>query len=336
MGAQQDSVRRHRLRTATAVGCAVLVALAGALVAAPAHAAEPAGACSTTTGDLPGGVVLSGSRLTIGLLGCATTGSTPAASSAAPVAATDPVPPAAPVDLGPAGSSPTAPADAQSVSPQSTSTAPAIVVHRSSPTVYPVQDGYLDVVRFSVRETGADGSCVPLDGTAVLRRGSRVVRTWHLGGMRSVIAWNGRIGARIRPGVYTLHVALRTPDGGERSEETTVRVMAQHLTRRTLTIRTDVGATATSAALPKELIGAYRLGGVSIATRTVAQVRGKAELVFGGDGHRKAVRLRDGVHTTRPVALPRGFERVTIRHAWKRGAARLQSLQAIWTYSVLE
>ena len=66
-------------------------------------------------------------------------------------------------------------------------------------------------------------------------------------------------------------------------------------------------------------------------------LHGPAELIFSNDGGtRKVVRLRNGVHTTRPTVLPPGFERVTITRSWRKGAARLTSLQAIWTYSVLE
>ncbi|GAA2751126.1 hypothetical protein [Amnibacterium kyonggiense] len=344
MTAQPDTARRGAARAATAAVCALLVAAGGVLVAAPAHAAEPADACSTTTGDLPGGVVLSGSRLTIGLLGCATTGQTGGAATAAPVDTTRPVPtsaPSAPVDVVPAGSAPTDPTDGRAVSTSSTGSAPTpastrVAIRRSSAMVYPVKDGYLDVVRFSVWGAGEAGGCIPLDGRAVLTHAGRTVKTWALHGTGSVLSWNGRVKSAVRPGLYTLHVAATAPDGTDRSGTTTVRVMPERLARRTLMIRTDVGAEATSAELPKRLIGAYRLGRVTIATRTVAVVRGTAKLVFSNDGHRKVLRLRDGVHTTNPTVLPRSFERVTIRHAWKRGAARLQSLQAIWTYSVLE
>lgn len=341
MTAQPNTARRARLRTATAAVCSLLVAVGGVLLAAPAQAAT-GGPCAGTAGDLPGGVVLPADGLVVGLLDCSAPAPTgPTARDAATPPAAGSLPTGTPVDPGagaPAASEP-GPTVAPTVSTDTTpSPAPAqLTIHRSSTTVYPAKDGYLDVVRFSVRATSADGALVPLVGEAVLSRGGTVVRTWRLNGTSSVISWNGRVRGAIRPGLYTLGVTATAADGTDCDEDTTVLVLPQHLVRHMLTIRTDVGARSTSAALPKQLIGAYRLGRVKVATRTDAVVRGSAKLVFtGGDGHRKAIRLRDGVHTTGATVLPPGFERVTIRHAWAKGAVRLKSLHAIWTYSTLE
>lgn len=333
MDARSDTGRRTRLRVVTAAACSLLVAAGGVLAAAPARA----DACADTTGDLPGVVVLADDAA-VGLLGCsrATSESTAAPAEApAEPAPTASAPTEAPIE--PAPPAPTEPTDAGPVSTTSHSTPVRVTVRRSSGTVYPVKDGYRDAVRFSVRETDAAGDRVPLVGAAVLSHAGRTVETWPLQGTSSVITWDGRDGSRVRAGLYTLSVSVQSPDGTRLVDGTTVRVMPQHLAKRTLRIRTDVGARSTSAELPKQLVAAYRLGRVWISTRTVAVVRGPATLVFSSaDGHRKAVRLRNGVHTTEPTVLPPGFERVTITHRWKKGAAHLKSLQAIWTYSVLE
>ncbi|MGT2425807.1 hypothetical protein [Amnibacterium kyonggiense] len=323
MNASPGVGRHVRLRAATAAVCSLLVIAGGVLVTAPAQAAEPAGTCTTTTGDLPGGVVLPVGRITPGLVDCPGTApsdtapagaATAPAPAPAPVDGTGSVPPlpvasGAPVAAGSNGAAPAEPIDGASVSASSSSSAAPVpdrlTVLRSSTTVYPVKDGYLDVVRFAVRETGTGGEGVPLAGTAVLRHAGRTVRTWTLRGMSAVIAWDGRVGTRIRPGLYTLRVAVRAPDGTVRTEDASVQVMPQRLAERTLTVRTDLGARSTTAELPKRLIGAYRLGRVRVATRTAAVVRGPAELIFtGDDGRRKAVRLRAGVHTTPPTVLP--------------------------------
>jgi hypothetical protein len=64
-------------------------------------------------------------------------------------------------------------------------------------------------------------------------------------------------------------------------------------------------------------------------------VHGPAALVFYGNGTQSTVRLRNGTHTAKAVAVPKGLDRVSIGHDWKKGDATLTSLRAIFRYKRL-
>ena len=347
----EQGTTRTRLRAA-AVGVAVTAVLGGLLAASPAHAATPAAGCGLA------GVSLTAGGLTIGALGCSTgaapapdpTPSTTAQPVHDPVArsipTSEPTPEAtAPVDadLPTTTSTPAEPAPAPTATPEPVATTVSAPVRpmmdldldRSSPSVYPIHDGYRDTVRFALHGLDADGHVVPVTGSAVLRHAGRTVKRWTFSGTRSVLTWDGRVAHRVRTGVYTLAVTAWTADGVRRSATSRVRVVGKQLEHREITVRQNVGSRSGAAALPKRVAAAFAVGPVSVRIRTDATVRGPAELVFTNDGHTRSLRLRDGVHVTKAFPLFRGFERVRIDHRWAKGAARLHSLKAVWSYSVL-
>jgi hypothetical protein len=304
-----------RRRTAAAAICTALVAVAGALLVAPANASPvvliPCAATSPIgTVDGATGPVQCGS------------------SSPAPTAGTT-----TPVALAPSEAPPTTAVSATrsaAVDPLA-----AIDLGRSTSTVYPVKDGYLDSVKFSVRALDAGGHLVPVEGTAVLSKGATVVEAWTLDQPVSVLTWDGTMAAAVRTGVYTLHVTEWSADGSTLTERSRIRVVSKHVERRAIMVRSNVSTTAMHATMPRKVMHAFAKGIVTVRLRTVARVTGPAKLVFSGSGATRALALRDGVHTTKALTVPKGFERVTLTHDWARGAAELRSATAIWTYSAL-
>jgi hypothetical protein len=211
----------------------------------------------------------------------------------------------------------------------------AIDLRRGSSAVYPVKDGYHDTVRFGINPRNLAGQAVPVEGVAVLTRGGTAVKRWALDGTKTIIDWNGRVRDAVKPGVYRLAVTAWSPDGSMRTASTRVRVEAEHLEKRTMTVRSNVGSASLTASMPKRLLNAYTMGTVKLQVRTDAEVSGRATLIFSNGSRSASLRLRDGVHTSPKMTVPQGFERVTITHRWKPGTVRLKSVKAIWSYSVL-
>jgi hypothetical protein len=201
--------------------------------------------------------------------------------------------------------------------------------------VYPVHDGYRDTVRFAVHARDSGGRRVPVTGTAVLARAGATVRTWRLSRSTALLTWDGRVHGRVRTGVYTLHVAVRSADGSRATAVSRVRVVGKRLRHRRVVVRQDVGSRSTTAALPKRVAAAFAVGAVTVRVRTDASVTGPAALTFSDDGVTRSIRLRDGVHVTEPVPLVTGFERVAIGHHWAKGTVELRSVEAIWSYCEL-
>ena len=210
-----------------------------------------------------------------------------------------------------------------------------VTITRSIDSVYPVKDGYLDTVKFAVSATNAAGDLVPVQGTAILSRGTTPVKSWTLDASNTVLSWNGRVAGRIRAGVYTLLVSAWSPDGSTRTMENRIRVLSKHVEQRAMTVDSIMHGNDTQAEMPEHVMEAYAKGPVTVRVRTVAKVRGAAELVYSNDGVVRSIRLLDGVHTTKPLIVPKGSERVSITHRWAKGTARLQSAKAIWTYYAL-
>lgn len=347
--------RPQRVARLTAVCIAVAAVAAGVLVEAPAHA-------STSGGCGLGSVELGAAGLVIAPIGSTgdTTAPTAPAPAPQPSAADRPVQPVQPVQEpvtapstgsvpvaspAPIAPTPTPQAVATSTPTGSVGTAGATLpaaapvadvdLVRSSPAVYPVRDGYRDSVRFAVHALDAEGHLVPVTGTAVLSRGRSTVRTWTLAGTTAVISWDGRDHHRVRPGVYTLRVTARSADGSHETAVTRVRVVGKQLRHRQITVRQNVGSRSTTAELPKRVAAAFAVGPVTVRVRTDASVSGRAALTFSNEGVTRAIRLRDGVHVTKPFALFKGFEKVAIGHRWAKGAAKLHSVKAVWSYSEL-
>lgn len=228
-----------------------------------------------------------------------------------------------------------APAVARATSGSAASVA-TVTVLRSSNTVYPVEDGYKDGVRFAVRATNSAGRFIPVIGTATLTRSGRTIRSWYLDGTVSRITWDGRVRRAVRTGLYTLTVTEWSPDGITRTGRTTVRVIGKRRVRHELVTSTRVDRHSTTGRMPTELLESFARGDVKIRIRTVAVVRGPAAILFANSGASATVPLRDGTHTTPEIALLPGFAQVTITHRWARGAAKLRSLKTIWIYYELE
>lgn len=354
MNGQPKGSRSARGPVAAMAACSVVAAVVvgGMVLAAPANA-DPiaANGCATmstlgsaTSSGLSGLVSIdtSSSTPTIGLLGCTVTlGSS---STGVPVSraqsTNDPsttdtaTGDSTGTDTSSTGAPSTGAATVTTSSASSTSSKLAdLSLVRSSNTVYPVKDGYRDSVKFAIRAMNAAGKAVAVEGSVVLSKAGKDLKTWALDGSKAVIDWNGRVGKRIDPGLYTLKVTAWSPDGSTRTSSSMVRVLSKHLEQRAIVVRSSVGAKSVAASLPRELLKAYATGeAVTVRIRTDAVVHGPAKLTFTQNGVSRSVALKNGVHTTKSLPVPAGFDHVTISHDWAKGDARLRSLKAIWSY----
>jgi hypothetical protein len=150
------------------------------------------------------------------------------------------------------------------------------------------------------------------------------------------ISWNGRVTGAIRPGLYTLTVIAWSPDGITHTGWAMVRVLDKRLVRHVLMTSTRVDRHTTVGRMPHHLLAAFAMGRVQVRIRTVAVVHGPAKLVFSSNGVTRSVTLRSGKHSTPVLAVPQGFDTVTVTHHWARGDAKLLRLQTVWIHSDLE
>lgn len=212
----------------------------------------------------------------------------------------------------------------------------AVTVSRTSTTVYPAAAGYSrSKVVFSVKGLTAAKGAVRITGKAVLRKGTKVVKTWRISSSTAKLSWNGKVGKKVKAGVYVLTVTAKGADGVTKVTRSKVRVSAKHLVTRTATVESVENVSSTTATMPAKVVKAMKLGRVTVRVRTVATVTGSAKLVFSADGTKRSIPLLNGSHTSKAFVVPDGFESVTVAHRWKKGAATLTSFRAVFRYKIL-
>lgn len=224
-----------------------------------------------------------------------------------------------------------------SPSGESTTTAPVstVAVGATTTTVYPKAAGYKDKVTFSIKGLSSAKGAVKIVGTAVLKKGTKVVKTWKIDGSTSKISWNGRIGSKVVPGTYRLTVTGTSVNGTKKVSTFTVKVSSKHFVTRTAVARSVLKASSLRAKMPAAVAKAFKYGKVTAKVKTVAVVRGPAKLVFSQKGVQRTIVLKNGTHTTKALAVPKKFTSVTVKHVWKKGAAKLVSYVTTWRYRVL-
>ena len=295
---QRNARGMHRAATVAVCGLAALAALGVATSGAGAASADVLSCAATSAAG--------------GTVACTVPIGTPTTADAAPTAQT------------------TAPAPASG-------TLQTVRVITSTGIVYPSASGYSkSSVRFSVSGLTAARSDVPISGTAVLRKGAAVVRTWTIASATTALAWDGRVNSEVRAGRYTLTVTGWSADGASAVTTTKVRVSAKHLVTRTVSVRTRDLARARTDTLPVAVVRGFTYGRVTLRTHTAAKVSGPASLVISGPyGEQFSVPLRNGRHATRSGTLPREFTSATFHHRWAKGAAKLIDLYTVFTFKQL-
>ncbi|WP_375389927.1 hypothetical protein [uncultured Amnibacterium sp.] len=244
-------------------------------------------------------------------------------------------PSATPTSSAPSTTAP-APTGAPTAGSTSSTKLSTVKVSTSSSTVYPAARGYSKSrVTFSVKGLTSTKGTVKITGKAVLKKGSKVVKTWKISSTTSKITWNGRIGKKVKAGVYTLTVTAWSADGTKKVTTMKVRVSAKHLVTRTISVPSKNLTGASTAALPAKVAKAFKYGKVTARVHYIAHVTGKARLVFANGATKRYVPLKDGTHSTKALPLPKGFGSVTIGHDWKKGDATLISLRSVFSYKQL-
>jgi hypothetical protein len=245
---------------------------------------------------------------------------------------------APPTTAPPSGSpSPTPSSSAEPTAEPTATKVATVKVTTSTATVYPSAKGYSkSKVTFSVKGLTSAKGAVTITGKAVLKKGTKVVKTWKINSSTSKLTWNGRIGKKVKAGVYKLTVTAWSSDGTKKVSTTKVRVSSKHLVTRTASLQTRDLSHATTNVLPKAVKKAFKYGKVTFRTHTVAKVTGPAHLVIvGPNGERVKLRLKDGSHTTKAAVLPKGFTKAKFLHRWKKSDAELLSLRTTFTYKAL-
>jgi hypothetical protein len=106
----------------------------------------------------------------------------------------------------------------------------SLSLSRSSDTLQPVKDGFLDSLTLTTAGVAPAGSPAQVSGTLVLTRGATVVQRWIVpDGAQRTFTWDGRVGGVIVPGTYTATLTLVGQEGLARTKAKTVLVTKDHL-----------------------------------------------------------------------------------------------------------
>jgi hypothetical protein len=106
-------------------------------------------------------------------------------------------------------------------------------VVRSADTVQPVIDGFLDSVVLTTTGAASAGSTAKVSGTLAVTKGRTVAATFPVpDGAPHAFLWDGRLAGKVVPGVYTVTLTLKGPQGLPTTRTKTVLVSSQHLPYR--------------------------------------------------------------------------------------------------------
>ena len=109
----------------------------------------------------------------------------------------------------------------------------ALRLTTSADTVQPVADGLLDTVTLTTSGTLASDSPAPMSGSLTVAGLAGTVKRWTVpSGAPATFSWDGRVHGVIAPGVYTVTLTLRGPEGGPRSRAMNITVSKDHLPYR--------------------------------------------------------------------------------------------------------
>ncbi|MFD1720905.1 hypothetical protein [Amnibacterium endophyticum] len=109
----------------------------------------------------------------------------------------------------------------------------ALRLARSADTVQPVVDGLLDAVTLTTSGTASGGSSAKVTGRLTIEGRSGVVRSWKVpDGAARRFVWDGRVQGAIVPGIYTVTLRLRGPEGPTTTRTRTLTVSKDHLPYR--------------------------------------------------------------------------------------------------------
>lgn len=228
------------------------------------------------------------------------------------------------------GTATTAPSPTTSTAPTDSTPARTLVrveVTRSVSTVYPRKDGFTDTVRFGVRPIAADGSPIGVRGTAVLTKGSKVVKTWTVAPSTATVTWNGRMANKVVPGAYTLTVTGGSADGVVHTGKTSVTVSGKRLVTKTVTTK--------SLTVPAEVRAGIKLAAarVQVTTTATASSTGRLQLHLGAK--KTVISVKNGVHRSASLVVPSNSAGVRFTKQWKAGQVQLKALSVRWTYKKL-
>ncbi|WP_375388168.1 hypothetical protein [uncultured Amnibacterium sp.] len=106
----------------------------------------------------------------------------------------------------------------------------SITLTRSSDTLQPVKDGFLDTETLTVGGAASAGSPAKVSGTLTISLGKQVVAQWAVpDGSPRAVSWDGRTLGAIVPGSYTATLTLRGPEGLPTARSRTILVTKDHL-----------------------------------------------------------------------------------------------------------
>jgi hypothetical protein len=99
---------------------------------------------------------------------------------------------------------------------------------RNHTTIYPVKDGYRDSASVKVKTATTTGTTIKVAGAAVLKKGDKIVKTWHWTTSKDhTLTWNGRVAGKVKAGTYTLSIREKGAEGPTVSTKTSINVVAR-------------------------------------------------------------------------------------------------------------
>lgn len=227
----------------------------------------------------------------------------------------------------PAAGTPAAPAAAPAVT--------GLRISTSVDTVYPAKDGYRDSVVVHVDGTTATGAAQPVNGVVVIKRGTTEVKRWTLASTDKDLVWDGRSNGKVVTGAYDITGVAVDATGAVVAAADTLAVSTKKLVTTSHTFaKKVVPGMKTMAAKPK---AGLSKGTVLLRLKTTASgITGKQYLVFSHGGKRLKVRVANGTHTTKAVAIPKSFTTYRLSHTWKRGSVQLKPVVYKYTFKKLK
>jgi len=202
-------------------------------------------------------------------------------------------------------------------------------------TVFPAKDGYRDGVSFAVHGTTSDGQRHAASGTARLMSGSTTLTTWPITSTEQTLVWNGLKGGKVTPGRYVFTATIGDSTGASISGTDWVDVSAKKLVTTTTVLTTKaVSGKHAMAAKPRDGLSKAKVY-LKITAWKVTGVTGKQYLVFSHAGKKVKVRILNGTHTSKYVAIPKSFTTFTVSHTWKKHTVKVTSFTYRYKYKHL-
>jgi subtilisin family serine protease len=94
-------------------------------------------------------------------------------------------------------------------------------ISRSTATVYPTNDGYLDTVALTFSVATSTGKAVPGSAAVTILQGTKKIQSWSFSGLTlgpgksKSVSWNGKVSGKVVPGTYRAEFSYKSSENGK-------------------------------------------------------------------------------------------------------------------------